>query len=87
MHLQFYLGPIERLINIQPTLQSSFVAARRIAEITDLDTEDKLHDNNYPFIFNNVINMDNVKFQYGYRDVILDGINLKLIKDKNRNRW
>ena len=82
----FYLGPIERLINIQPTLQSSFVAARRI-EITDLDTEDKLHDNNYPFIFNNVINMDNVKFQYGYRDVILDGINLKLIKDKNRNRW
>ena len=57
------------------------MAARRIAE-TDLDTEDKLHDNNYPFIFNNVINMDNVKFQYGYRDVILDGINLKLIKDK-----
>ena len=51
------------------------MAARRIAEITDLDTEDKLHDNNYPFIFNNVINMDNVKFQYGYRDVILDGIN------------
>lgn len=76
----FYLGPIERLINIQPTLQSSFVAARRIAEITDLDTEDKLHDNNYPFIFNNVINMDNVKFQYGYRDVILDGINLKINK-------
>ena len=38
----YYLDPIERLINIQPTLQSSFVAARRIAEITDLDTEPKI---------------------------------------------
>lgn len=37
----YYLDPIERLINIQPVLQSSFVAARRIAEITDLDTENR----------------------------------------------
>lgn len=38
----YYLDPIERLINIQPVLQSSFVAARRIAEITDLDTEKQI---------------------------------------------
>lgn len=39
----YYLDPIERLINIQPTLQSSFVAARRISEITDLETESELY--------------------------------------------
>lgn len=76
----FYLGPIERLINIQPTLQSSFVAARRIAEITDLETEDDLHDSNYPFIFENSIEMHNVNFQYGYRSIVLDNIHLKIPK-------
>lgn len=76
----FYLGPIERLINIQPTLQSSFVAARRIAEITDLKTEDDIHNNNYPYIFEKSIEMHNVKFQYGYRNIALDDINLKITK-------
>ena len=47
----YYLNPIERLINIQPTLQSSFVAARRIAEITDLETEQVLLQSNHAFNF------------------------------------
>ncbi|WP_237449295.1 hypothetical protein [Staphylococcus haemolyticus] len=47
----YYLDPIERLINIQPTLQSSFVAARRISEITDLETESELYTTKKTYSF------------------------------------
>ncbi|MGV3042296.1 peptidase domain-containing ABC transporter [Staphylococcus rostri] len=76
----YYLDPIERLINIQPSLQSSFVAARRIAEITDLDTENNLSNQSLPFTFENHITMKNVTFQYGFRNVSLKNIDLKIPK-------
>ena len=50
----YYLDPIERLINIQPTIQSSIVAARRIVEITDLETEQELNISKLPFSFEKI---------------------------------
>ena len=76
----YYLDPIERLINIQPTLQSSFVAARRIAEITDLETETELYTSKQPYTFKNNIRIENVNFQYGFRSVVLKHINLNIKK-------
>lgn len=76
----YYLDPIERLINIQPTLQSSFVAARRIAEITDLDTEPKNSEENLPYKFDNKIALQNVSFQYGFRSIVLDSVNIDIKK-------
>ena len=83
----YYLNPIERLINIQPTLQSSFVAARRIAEITDLETEQVLLQSNHAFNFENEIKLENLSFQYGFRNTVLKNINLSIKKDKSRNSW
>lgn len=76
----YYLNPIERLINIQPTLQSSFVAARRIAEITDLETEQVLLQSNHAFNFENEIKLENLSFQYGFRNTVLKNINLSIKK-------
>ncbi|WP_426457202.1 ABC transporter ATP-binding protein [Staphylococcus cohnii] len=76
----YYLDPIERLINIQPVLQSSFVAARRIAEITDLDTEKQNSNANSPYIFKNRITMNDVSFQHGYRTTVLHDINITIRK-------
>ncbi|WP_256604936.1 hypothetical protein [Staphylococcus haemolyticus] len=67
-------------INIQPTLQSSFVAARRIAEITDLETETELYTSKQPYTFKNNIRIENVNFQYGFRSVVLKDINLNIKK-------
>ena len=78
----YYLNPIERLINIQPTLQSSFVATRRIAEITDLETEQVLLQSNHAFNFENEIKLENLSFQYGFRNTVLKNINLSIKKDK-----
>lgn len=76
----YYLGPLERLINIQPSLQASFVAARRIAEITDLDREENLYTNSLPYHFKKSINMKNISFQYGFRKTTLKNINLEIKK-------
>ncbi len=76
----YYLDPIERLINIQPTLQSSFVAARRISEITDLETESELYTTKKTYSFKRDIDIENVYFQYGFRNTVLKNINLNIKK-------
>lgn len=76
----YYLDPIERLINVQPTIQSSLVAARRIAEITDLETEQEKSESYLTYKFNNKITLKNISFQYGYRNLILKDINLTIRK-------
>lgn len=76
----YYLDPIERLINIQPTLQSSLVAARRISEITDLETESELYTTKEPYSFQSDINFEDVYFQYGFRNTVLKNINLNIKK-------
>ncbi|UJB22127.1 peptidase domain-containing ABC transporter [Staphylococcus hominis] len=76
----YYLDPIERLINIQPTIQSSIVAARRIVEITDLETEQELNISKLPFSFEKKLTFKHVNFQYGFRDTVLTDINLEINK-------
>lgn len=76
----YYLDPIERLINIQPTIQSSIVAARRIVEITDLETEQELNISKLPFSFEKKLTFKHVNFQYGFRDTVLTDINLEVNK-------
>lgn len=76
----FYLDPIERLINTQPIIQSSIVAARRIVEITDLDTEKNLTEEqtNHNFTLEKNIKLSDVTFQYGYRNTTLKHINMDI---------
>jgi ATP-binding cassette subfamily B protein len=76
----YYLDPIERLINIQPTLQSSFVAARRIAEITDLEKERENKTDDLPYHFEKSIRLDNVSFQYGFRSTVLSNVSININK-------
>lgn len=78
----FYLSPLERLINVQSTLQSAFVAARRMMEITELESENTNIENSNEFKFNNQIHIENLSFQYGYRFNVLSNINLKINKGK-----
>ncbi len=35
----YFLGPLQNLIHLQPNLQEAFVAARRVGEILDIETE------------------------------------------------
>lgn len=76
----YFLGPIERMIDAQPIIQSAIVASRRIVEILDLDIEDT-ENSVSEFSFNNQIKINNLYFNYGQREDLLKNINMTI--DKN----
>lgn len=76
----YFLGPIERMIDAQPIIQSAIVASRRIVEILDLDIEDT-ENAVLDFSFNDQIKINNLYFNYGHREDLLKDINMTI--DKN----
>lgn len=76
----YFLGPIDRMIDAQPIIQSAIVASRRIVEIIDLDIEDTENAVS-EFSFNNQIKINNLYFNYGHREDLLKDINITI--DKN----
>lgn len=76
----YFLGPIERMIDAQPVIQSAIVASRRIVEILDLEVEDKENAVS-EFSFNNQIQISNLYFNYGHREDLLKDINITIPKD------
>lgn len=76
----YYLDPIERLINTQPTIQAASVAARRVSEIIELELEKNTDTAYQDYQFNDEITLNNVSFQYSYRKNILNNINLTIPK-------
>ncbi|WP_286905717.1 peptidase domain-containing ABC transporter [Clostridium sp. UBA1652] len=80
--LAYFIEPIERLINLQPTLQSAMVAADRLGEILDLEAEKSVDEDKKinPTTLNGEIVFQNVDFRYGTRQLILNDINMKIGK-------
>lgn len=77
----FFLGPLSRLLTMQPNLQEAFISAERLSDIMDIseETED---ESNFDGIdsFNNEIVFENVSFSYGTRGRAVENINFKLKK-------
>lgn len=71
--LGYFLAPVQRLIDLQPQLQTAVVAAERLNDIFDLKIE-KISENNA--VINNSIDIKNVDFRYGNRELVLKNINL-----------
>lgn len=74
----YFLEPIERIIGVQPVIQSSIVAAKRLGEILDLETEKVSSKVFQPL--QKSIRFEDVSFQYGYRDNTLTNINMNIKK-------
>ena len=77
--LAYFYGPIQNLINLQPTLQEAYVAADRLGEILDLEIEapddEKLMA---PQSFSGEIALSNIRFRYGTRKYVLEDISLHI---------
>lgn len=78
--LLFFLEPIKNLINLQPTLQTAFVAADRLSEVLDLELEkaDEGGRGLSPASFDLPIEIKELDFRYGTRPLTLKGINMKI---------
>lgn len=76
--LAYFLGPMKNLINLQPELQTAMVAAERLGEILDLDleTDENEEKKMAPAHFKGEIEIKNVDFRYGTRQLVLKNINI-----------
>lgn len=76
--LAYFIGPIGRLINLQPQLQEAIVASDRLGEILDLELEKKGYQKEKPNSLAGSIILENVNFAYGLRDNVLNNINIHI---------
>ena len=80
--LVYFLDPVKNLINLQPQLQTAVVAADRLGEILDLEVEKS--EAEYKKIqmesISGDIELKNVNFRYGTRQLVLEDINLTIRK-------
>lgn len=77
---QYFIGPVQNLINLQPTIQSAIVAADRLNDILELDPE-KTDDENHKAVRTALcrdIDFQHVSFHYGTRRDVLKDISLHI---------
>jgi ATP-binding cassette subfamily B protein len=77
--LVYFLDPVRNLMNLQPTIQSAIVAARRLSDVLVLEAETLSEDDqvdlkrvDQPVIF------DDVTFRYGTRRPVLQNLTLAI---------
>lgn len=80
--LVYFINPILNLINLQPSLQTAVVAADRLAEIMDLKPEkNEEEDRNIkPNSLKESITFQDIRFRYGTRESVLNGVSLRIEK-------
>lgn len=82
----YFLGPIERFIELQPKIQSASIAAKRLGEILELETEGEAQygdGTSYCGIEHAPLcqiywEIKDVSFGYGSRGNVLEDINFKI---------
>ena len=81
----YFLGPIERFIELQPKIQSATIATKRLGEILELKSESEVQTGtnryqctvpHYP-LYCLHSEMKDVSFGYGNRGNVLENINIK----------
>lgn len=80
--LSYFLTPLQNLIDLQPMIQSAIVASERLGEILDLETEEEKHQGKKitPKDLKGDIEISNLNFRYGTRELILKDINLSILQ-------
>lgn len=74
----FFLSPLQNLLSMQLTLQQAFVAADRLNDVMENKTEDEVFKGNKIFKTNKstCLKVTNLSFSYGYREPVLQRLNL-----------
>ena len=75
--LVYFTNPMKNIINLQSVIQTAVVSADRLGEIIDLEleqTETKLEPKN----LKGDIEIKNIDFRYGTRELILKNINIQI---------
>jgi ATP-binding cassette subfamily B protein len=78
--LAYFLNPIRNLIDLQLSLQTAIVSAERLAEILDLELEkdETEYKKVAPKKLKGKIHFNQVDFRYGTRQLVLEGVDIKI---------
>ncbi len=76
----YFTGPVTGIIGFNRTLQDGKIAAERLFEIFDLETEDEANKLDLKPDMTGNIHLENVKFRYGTRTDVFDSLNLTIRK-------
>ncbi|WP_313073349.1 peptidase domain-containing ABC transporter [Lacrimispora sp.] len=76
--LTYFIEPISRIINLQPHLQEAIVASDRLGEILDLELEKQGEETEKPDSLYGDIVLEHVNFAYGFKDNILNNVNIHI---------
>ena len=72
--LSFFLDPVKRLVELQPTMQTATVAAERLNDV--LDAKPETRDGAVPASLQGDIVFSHVDFRYGNRELVLNDLSL-----------
>lgn len=77
--LAYFIEPIKNLIELQPMMQTAVVAAERLNDILDIQSEDNNIAKDQSIYWDN-IKFSNVDFRYGNHELVLKNISFELNK-------
>lgn len=77
--LAYFTEPIKNLVELQPTIQTAFVAADRLNDILDLQSE-PLEENQEILPVIDKLEFQNVDFRYGNRELTLENVSFSIHK-------
>ena len=78
MILSYFMGPLARLLSLQPNLQEAIVSAERFSEILELPTEEQSKGDIQLNTIQGAIEIKNLNFTYGTREYNIQNINLSI---------
>lgn len=77
--LTYFTEPIKNLISLQPMMQTALIAAERLNDILDIETELSSTNEDNSLVFNN-INFSGIDFRYGNHELLLKNISFEINK-------
>lgn len=79
-----FITPVGSLIDLQPTLQSAIVAAERLEDVVSVETEKTdVEGEDHTYDLKGDIEIDNVDFRYGFRELLLKNLNITIKQGQN----
>jgi len=74
--LNYFLSPLRNLIELQPKIQTALVAAERANDILEFPVEEEAEEKNISL--KGDIIFDKISFRYGYRELTIDNLSIKI---------